>query len=428
MSRKTSPKKPRVALLFRYGAAEHTTFLPALEALAKNLAHTHEVHHIGMNSPLRIPDGLRASLHVRKLPFTVRRKSTFDKFFKAAVWIALLPFIAVWLRLRGYWGVFVDEAVPLTAPILRLFFGRRVAFTLHDFFVDIYLEPNRLLRPAGRFIKWIDRSAWRTLPLILCRVEAAKRRLVSAGFDPARIVVACDPCDLTLFSPGDRAAARRELGLPADAFILVHHGVMHPNKGNDRLIRAAARLRETLPDLLLLLVGDGPAMGGLRKLCAELGCESAVRFTGWVPDIATVSRYLQASDAAVALRIGQPGDHFHVTSTLAHNLATGLPTLAARLEGFAEIVQDGRNGLLFDPAVGEEFDAALTRLHADAHLRGELAANGRRTALRLFDVDRVAATMAGALRSMMNDEPPGDRSEQRGQAQPEQPGPPGDRA
>ncbi|MFO1530439.1 MAG: glycosyltransferase [Kiritimatiellia bacterium] len=291
--------------------------------------------------------------------------------------------------------MFVDEAVPLTAPILRLFFGRRVAFTLHDFFVDIYLEPKPLLRPAGRFIKWIDRSAWRTLPLILCRVEAAKRRLVSAGFDPARIVVACDPCDLALFSPGDRAAARRELDLPPGAFILVHHGVMHPNKGNDRLVRAAARLRETLPDLLLLLVGDSPAMGGLRKLCVELGCESSVRFTGWVPDIATVSDAYQASDAAVALRIGQPGDHFHVTSTLAHNLATGLH--AGRAPGGFRRDRAGRpERPALRPAVGDEFDAALTRLHADARLRDELAANGRRTALRLFDVERVAATMAGA--------------------------------
>lgn len=414
----TTPQKPKIALLFRYGAAEHTTFLPALETLARNLAETHEVHHIGMDSPVPVPESLHRVMRIRKLPFIVRRKSTFDKFLKAAVWLTLLPAIAFWLRLRGFQGVFVDEAVPLTAPILRLFFGRRVAFTLHDFFVDIYFEPKPALRPAGRLIKWIDRTAWRTLPLVLCRVEAARRRLIDMGFRPERIVVACDPCDLDLFSPGDRAAARRELGLPEDGFILVHHGVMHPNKGNDRLIRAAARLRECMPDLILLLVGDGPAMGHLRRLAAELPGGECVRFTGWLPEITSVSRYLQASDAAVAMRIGQAGDHFHVTSTLAHNLATGLPTLAARLEGFAEIVQDGRNGLLFAPAVDGEFDAALKRLHGDAALRRELGARARETALRLFDVNRVGAAMAAALRSMMRDEPPGCGEQGRGSGQP----------
>ena len=418
MPRPSTPQKPRIAILFRYGAAEHTTFLPALENLARNLAETHEVHHIGMNSPLPVPESLHQAMRIRKLPFTVRRKSTFDKFLKAAVWLALLPAIAFWLRLRGFRGVFVDEAVPLTAPILRLFFGRRVAFTLHDFFVDIYFEPKPVLRPLGRLIKWIDRTAWRTLPLVLCRVEAARRRLIAMGFRPGRIVVACDPCDLVLFSPGDRAATRRELDLPDNSFILVHHGVMHPNKGNDRLIRAAARLLERLPGLMLLLVGDGPAMGQLRRMAAELPGGDAVRFTGWLPDIATVSRYLQAADAAVAMRIGQAGDHFHVTSTLAHNLATGLPTLAARLEGFAEIVQDGRNGLLFDPAVDAEFELALERLYNDAALRRELGARARETALRLFDVNRVGSAMAAALRSMMRDEPPGGGEQDRRCSQP----------
>ncbi len=418
MSRSSAPQKPRIALLFRYGAAEHTTFLPALETLARNLGETHEVHHIGMDSPLPVPESLHQVMRIRKLPFTVRRKSTFDKFLKAAVWLALLPGIALWLRLRGFRGIFVDEAVPLTAPILRVLFGRRVAFTLHDFFVDIYFEPKPLLRPLGRLIKGIDRAAWRTLPLVLCRVEAARRRLLAMGFRPGRIVVACDPCDLDLFSPGDRAAARLELALPDEAFILVHHGVMHPNKGNDRLIRAAARLRERMPNLLLLLVGDGPAMGQLRRLAAELPGGECVRFTGWLPDIASVSRHLQAADAAVAMRIGQAGDHFHVTSTLAHNLATGLPTLAARLEGFAEIVQEGRNGLLFDPAVDGEFDSALERLHNDPALRRELGDRARETALRLFDVNRVGGAMAAALRSMMRDEPPGDGEQDHRRGQP----------
>lgn len=394
--------KPRIAVFFRYGAEEHVTFLPPLPELARRLGERFEVHHFGMRSPLPRPPELPDSLVIHHLPlFTVRRQSSFDKFLKAAVWLAALPWLGLYCRVRGFRAVFVDESVPLTALILRLFYGPRLAFTIHDFFTEMYFEPSPVLRPVGRLLRRIDLFSWRRLAMLITRVSRTREFLQGLGVPDERIAVVGDGGDLSLFkpaaSPAERAAARARLGYRDDEVVLVHHGVMHPNKGNDRIVRAVAALRDRLPRLRFLCVGDGPQLEEVRRLVEELGVGDRVRLTGWVEDIAEVVAALQAADIGLSMRIGNPSDHFHLTSTLVHNMACGLPVLAARLAGFQEVLREGENALLFDPDNADQLQTALIRLGEDAGLRSRLGSNALATARAKFDTRNLGAQLADVL-------------------------------
>jgi len=390
--------KPKIAIFFRYGAEEHPTFLPALPALAADLSRHYEVHHFGMKSPESLDPALRETLVVHHFPpCTVRRKSTFDKFFKTAIWMLGLPWLCLYCRLTGFRAVFVDEAVPLTALILRVFFGRRVAFTIHDFFVNIYFMPRPALRYVGKLIHAIDMACWRRLDLIIARVHATRAYLQRHGFTADRIAVVHDACDLERFAPRDRETSRSKWGFSASDVVLVHHGIMHPNKGNDRIVRAMAQARDAMPNLRLLLVGDGPQYSELRQLATSLGLNDVVRFTGWLPSLDDIAVALNASDIGLAMRIGQDSDHFHITSTLVHNMACGLPILAARLEGYQDIVQDGRDALLFDAEVGTEFLSQLERLYNDSDLRQRLGQISLDLAHRHFHPPRVGGQLSQLL-------------------------------
>ncbi|MCC5850252.1 MAG: glycosyltransferase [Verrucomicrobia bacterium] len=373
-------------------------FLPALPDLAETLSETHELHHYGFRSKEPIPPDLKTHMRIHHLLFAVRRRSEFDKHFKAVLWMICLPFLGLYLRCKGFKTVFLDETVPLSVPFLRLGYRGRLVLTVHDFFMDIYFLPNRWLHPLGKCIKKIDFHAWRKVETIFTRVESTRDFLMEQGLDAARVQVVHDPCDLTLFRPRDPKSAREKWKFADEDVVLVHHGVMHPNKGNDRILRAMARMKMKLPRLKLLLIGEGPEYDNLRQLIHELALSDQVRLTGWLASMQEVAESLNAADIGLSMRVGGPGDHFHVTSTLVHNLASGLPTLSARLDGFQEVMNDGREGYFFDPECGEEFQDRLRELVENPALRKTMGKNARETAEMKFDRKRIAGQLAEGLR------------------------------
>jgi len=381
---------PRIALWFRYGPADHVDLFPAITEIVRLLAEHATVHYFGAHSIKPIPAEIRDHAVIHSLPFSINRASSRDKFIKTALWLACLPFIALRCRWMGMKMVYVDDTVPLSAWIGRFFYGPNLAFTVVDFFVNIYLSKNRFLRAIGRLINAVDLASWRRLPLIFTRVQYTKTYLVQKGCDPDRIVPIYDACDFLVYHPEARQAARTAYGYLDDHVVLVNHGYMHPNKGNDKIIEWVVSLRERCPFLRYLVVGDGPDMPRLQKIIRDLKADDIVRLTGWLKTPAMVRAALNAGDIGLAMRVGQESDNFHVTSALVHNMACGLPVLAARLQGMAEIVREGETGLLFDPNSREEFTKKLMELAQSRELRVRYGAAGYKLARELFDAQAVA--------------------------------------
>lgn len=386
----------KVAVLFRYGAGEHVDFLPALPEILRQLVQGGvEVHHFGLRGGGAPPGPWAAQMKVHHGRFRVRRASEWDKHFKSLLWLAGLPFLGRKLQREGFTRVFVDETLPLSALFLQWGYRGKLAFTVHDFFMEIYGERNRLMQTLGRLLHPLDLRAWKRLDRIFTRVSAAKLHLQTEGVAAERITVVPDPVDLQVFHPRRdetaRAALRKSWGVAPHEVLMVHHGVMHPNKGNVRLVEALARLRETLPDLKLLLIGDGPEMRAVRRAVKREGLEGRVILSGWLPGLPEIAAALRASDIGLVMRKGLRADHFHVTSTLVHNLACGLPVLAAALGGISEVVTEGQEGYLFDPADPASLDGKLSQLVKDPEARKTMGLRARVLAEERFDPQRIAA-------------------------------------
>jgi glycosyltransferase involved in cell wall biosynthesis len=311
-----------------------------------------------------------------------------------------LPFIGLRCRCMGVRAVFIDETLPLTALITRVFYGPNIAMTIQDFFVEIYAEQARWLKPVARLVRAIEFASWRRLPVIYTKVSHTHAFLAQQGIAREHMHTVYNPCDQTVFHPADRAKARRRWGFTEKDMVLVHHGILHPNKGNDRILRAIADLQNELPDLKYLLVGAGPEMPTLKRLAAELGIEERVVFTGWLPSEAEVNEALNAGDIGLVMRIGQWSDHFHLTDTLAHEMAVGLPILAARLEGIAEVIKDGETGYLFEPGntgSPEEFKEKLRLLCNDPRKRNAFGQCSLQLCKAFCSVEDAAQRIAAPL-------------------------------
>jgi glycosyltransferase involved in cell wall biosynthesis len=397
---KSSPRK--IAFLFRYGCGEHVDFLPALPAIIDEFhAAKVELHHFGFRGQKAVPAELMDKMHVHEGRVRVRRSSEWDKRVKALLWLAYLPWLGRRLQREGFDRVFVDETLPLSAWLLRKSYKGHLSFTVHDFFIEMYWMKHGWLKGPIRWVQSLDLKAWRQLDLIFTRVESAKKFLILKGVDADRIRVLPDSVDLDQFraeaESNRRAELREKWGVSAEEVLLVHHGIMHPNKGNGRLVEAMGRLKTSCPQVKLLLVGDGTEMKGLRRRQRELDLEQQVILCGWLPALSDIAEALQASDIGLVMRLGLEGDHFHVTSTLVHNLACGLPVLAVRLGGICEVVKEGETGYLFDPDCGAEFDEKLQQLIRNSARRQQMGERARALAETRFSPRVIARGYVEAL-------------------------------
>jgi glycosyltransferase involved in cell wall biosynthesis len=178
-------------------------------------------------------------------------------------------------------------------------------------------------------------------------------------------------------------------------------GTLKPWHGIDVLLEACALLRRELPELRLLLVGDGPEREALAAQAVALGLGEAARFTGAVaPE--TVPALMAEMDVGTAPYPEGEGCYFSPLKLFEY-MAAELPVVASRAGQASEVIEHGRNGLLCAPGDAAALARALALLQADASLRAQLGAAARSDVLRHHTWDAVAgrilelAARAGAL-------------------------------
>jgi glycosyltransferase involved in cell wall biosynthesis len=195
----------------------------------------------------------------------------------------------------------------------------------------------RLVRkPLGRArARMLFRTAW-----FVALSDDAREELVGHGVPAERIRVIPNGVDIADHRPAsadERTPLRDELGLPAGGFLGTFVGRLHPVKDVDTLLAATARV----PELSLVVVGDGPDRGRLEMEAARLDVSDRVIFQGQsrrVPDL------LRASDVFL---LSSPGEG--MSNALLEAMASGLPCLASRTVGGArELLANGRGLLVAD--------------------------------------------------------------------------------
>ncbi|VEH42999.1 GDP-mannose-dependent alpha-(1-6)-phosphatidylinositol monomannoside mannosyltransferase [Kocuria rosea] len=225
------------------------------------------------------------------------------------------------------------------------------------------------------------------------RVRALTRAL-PAGPVPVRVALpAVDGPYLA--DPRPLREARRVLGLPGTARVVGAVADLVEHEGLDDLLRAAALVRADVPELLVVVVGEGPARRELERLAAELGLGDRVRFTGRVPDEHVV-QYHQAFDVFVVARKDRPVTRAAAPTESVEALATGTPVVASRLPVLAETVADGITGMLTPPEEPETLATVLRMMLECPAVRRCLGGEGRRRVLPGGTWHGVAAAAAEA--------------------------------
>ena len=261
---------------------------------------------------------------------------------------------------------------PFVAHYAGVALARRLGIPVlesyHTFF-EQYLDKYVPLVP----------SAW--LRLAARRVSAAQCNAVDALVAPSnamleilerygvrtRAAVIPTGIELEQFSRGDGARFRARHRLPAQRPVLVHVGRLAFEKNIEFLLRMLARVKDRVPDVLLVVAGEGPARRGLERQARALGLGDHALFVGYLDRDGPLEDCYCAGHAFVfASRTETQG------LVLLEAMALGVPVVSTAVMGTKEVLAGGR-GCLIAEEDEQDFASKCVRLLTDPVLRAQLS-------------------------------------------------------
>jgi glycosyltransferase involved in cell wall biosynthesis len=192
------------------------------------------------------------------------------------------------------------------------------------------------------------------------------------GIPLSRLCLLPNGIDLAALETGlSRAEAKARLGV--QGFCLGAAGRLEEQKGHVHLLEALPQLQKEIPEIVLLVAGEGRRRAALEGRARELGIEGTVRFLGLRRDMPCIYRAL---DLFV-----QPSLWEGLPLALLQAMGAGLPVVATEVGGALEVIEDGVNGRLVPPGQARTLAGAILELYRQPEARARLGQEARQTVL-----------------------------------------------
>jgi glycosyltransferase involved in cell wall biosynthesis len=281
---------------------------------------------------------------------------------KHLIWF--LPYVIVRVALLAprYDVIHLGDALLSVAGFVpRVVFRRKVAISVHGLDLTfprwIYQAYLKLFLRAQGFI---------------ANSESTQRLAEARGLSPVQTITIGVPSRYFAISPASNADPELEQKR-AGRVVLLTVGRLVKRKGAAWFVR---NVLPQLPGVLYLVVGVGPDRDEILRAANETGTAERVWLVGSVSN-ERLLQLLSASDVFVMPNIEVPGDIEGFGIVAVEAAASGLPVVAARLEGIPDAIADGANGCLVPSGDTAAFVTALSRLIDDAAERRKQGERGR---------------------------------------------------
>jgi glycosyltransferase involved in cell wall biosynthesis len=209
--------------------------------------------------------------------------------------------------------------------------------------------------------KRVERMSFRLGHRVIANCLVVREMLIREGVNPRRVIQHYNGLDLARMkvSPDishDEALAK--LNLPAGKrFVTIVANLRNPVKDHPMFLRAAARVRATVPDAAFVIAGEGELMPGLRELVAELGIAGDVHFIGRCDEVALL---LHGSNVGV---LSSKAEGF--ANAILEYMAAGLPVVATDVGGVREAIVEGETGYVVASGDDEQMAQRLIQVLAN---------------------------------------------------------------
>jgi glycosyltransferase involved in cell wall biosynthesis len=250
----------------------------------------------------------------------------------------------------------MPDAVIVCAAPLR-FFGTRLILDVHDTMPELYLDkfPGRKGALGARVLKIEERTSASIANRVLVVHEPHRQRLQAAGIPREKIRVVLNSPDPKIFSPpayGHRAN---------QSFTVVCHGTITRRLGLDIALQAVGLMREKIPPLQLMVLGDGDYLEDAKNLASAMKLNDRVTFCAPVP-IEKLPALLRQADIGLVPNRPSAATHLMLPVKMMEYAALGIPVIAARLRTIEYYFGEG-GALFFDAGNPAALAAAIENLY-----------------------------------------------------------------
>jgi glycosyltransferase involved in cell wall biosynthesis len=321
-----------------------------------------------------------------------------------------LDYMASWRRLPKVLKLekpdlihFQNSLVPildLAIILLLRLAGYPVAYTVHDVDRSGLMTRQRWRIAANRLI---DRAVYRSVSALIVHTQGSREELQGRYSIPSHRMHRINHGNQAFHLEGvrlpEKSEARKRLGIPEGALVVLFFGDRRPSKGLDLLIRALPEACKRVPDMRLVIAGERRVLDttDYALLASREGVAELCHFHDGFISKEDVPAFFVASDI-VAL----PYRKIYQSGVVHLAFAFARPVLASRAGGLAETVEDGRTGFFVDDP---EDIAGLAEALARASLeRDRLAAMGeaaRKKEMEEFGWAGIAEKTLEVYRSLL---------------------------
>lgn len=317
--------------------------------------------------------------------------------------IPALPKVLLYLRKFGADVIHVQD--PLTVGTEGLTAGKILniptVITFHTFFMDE--EMLKILKIRKKVVDLINNPLWKLTvyyhnlaDVVICPSEIAREELVMHGLKAPNQVIhnGINLSKIKILNKNAKVKKRQEIGVFPNDKLGIFVGRISVDKSIEVLIKAFQIVAVKIKESKLLLVGDGPDMGRLKKLVEDLNLADNVLFLGRLPR----ESIIQGGILSIA--------DFFVTASKIENqsiaileaLAHGLPIIGVNMRGNPELVDD-KTGILVEADNEQKLAEAIVKFFSNDKLASILKSGAISTSKK-YDLSESVALLEKTYESL----------------------------
>ena len=285
---------------------------------------------------------------------------------------------------------------PLLHRILHRY-GVPAATIVHGRDVTLGVAPYQSLIPR----------VFAALDAVLPVSSATGQVCLDRGLHPAKLHVVPNGVSIRRFRehvPADRARARLlarfdpEGRFPKHGLLLCSVGRQVKRKGYAWFVE---HVLPTLPeDVHYWLAGEGPESDHILDVARRRGVERRIRLLGCISE-EDLETFYRGADVFLMPNIPVPGDMEGFGVVMLEAGLCGLPTVASRLDGITDVIEDGKNGRLVDPGNAQAFSEAILRFRDEPNALPAARVRAHRYVSDRFGWRKIAERYVAVIRTML---------------------------
>ncbi len=244
------------------------------------------------------------------------------QFFLRSAW-----FLAV-RQVREPYRIIHVHSVPdfeVFATIMPRLLGARVILDIHDIVPEFYASKFKVGERSFvfRILVWMERLSIAYSNHVIIANHIWYEKLVRRSVRADKCTAIINYPDPAIFSPRPRAAHA------ADEFTMCYPGTLSWHQGLDLAVEAMELLRERVPQLRFLMIGDGPERESLKRMIRDRAMEDRIKLTGMIP-LEQVATTMADVDLGVVPKRRDSFGNEAFSTKIMEFMAMGVPVLAAR--------------------------------------------------------------------------------------------------